>query len=114
MRYRLSSGSDSVETTAPGSIPEARPHIGRVKHSGGGTMFVRRFFALVLAAGSVASVCAQNMDTNSQSQLTVQITYENDRKAPANLRVELLSSQGSLVESQTTDGFRPIVFLYLK
>ncbi len=77
-------------------------------------MFVRRFFALVLAAGSVASVCAQNMDTNSQSQLTVQITYENDRKAPANLRVELLSSQGSLVESQTTDGFRPIVFLYLK
>ena len=77
-------------------------------------MFIRRFFALVLAAGSAASVYAQNMDTNSQSQLTVQITYENDRKAPANLRVELLSSQGSLVDSQATDGFRPIVFLYLK
>ncbi len=77
-------------------------------------MFVRRFFALVLAAGSAASVCAQRMDANSRSQLTVQITYENDRKAPANLRVELLSSQGSLVDSHTTDGFRPIVFLYLK
>src|SRR6266851_3978821 len=77
-------------------------------------MFIRRFFALVLAACSAASVYAQSMETNSESQLTVQITYENDRKAPGNLRVELLSSAGGLVDSQTTDGFRPIVFLYLK
>ncbi len=79
-------------------------------------MFIRRFFALVLAACSAAAVYAQNnnMETNSESQLTVQITYENDRKAPGNLRVELLSSSGGLVASQTTDGFRPIVFLNLK
>src|SRR5260370_23648001 len=77
-------------------------------------MFIRRFFALVLAACSAASVYAQSMETNSESQLTVQITYENDRKAPGNLRVALLSSAGGLVHSQTTDGFRPIVFLYLK
>jgi tetratricopeptide (TPR) repeat protein len=76
-------------------------------------MLGRRLFGLVLAAGCAISAPAQNMDVTAKSQLTVQILYDNDRKAPKDLRVELLTSTGGLVESQTTDGFRPIVFLSL-
>lgn len=76
-------------------------------------MLGRRLFSLLLAAAWATSACAQSMDVNSKSQLTVQITYDDDRKAPKNLRVELLTTSGGLVESQTTDGFRPIVFLNL-
>jgi Tfp pilus assembly protein PilF len=77
-------------------------------------MFGHRFFVLVLAAGLATSACAQMDELNGKSQLTVQITNENDRKAPKNLRVELLTPTGGLVESQATDGFRPIVFLNLR
>src|SRR5215471_7701210 len=77
-------------------------------------MFGHRFFVLVLAVGLATSACAQMDELNGKSQLTVQITNENDRKAPKNLRVELLTPTGGIVESQATDGFRPIVFLNLR
>ena len=42
--------------------------------------------------------------------LALPMVYENDRRAPDNLRVELLSAYGSIVETRTTDGLGSVIF----
>jgi Tfp pilus assembly protein PilF len=70
---------------------------------------LRRFFTcIVLITTGVAPVLAQ------EEQLTVRVTYDDDRPAPANLRVELLVIQGSNVETRTTDGFGSVFFTRLQ
>jgi len=49
-----------------------------------------------------------------EEQLNVRVTYEDDRKASANLRVELLSVYGSSIMTRTTDGFGSVIFARLR
>jgi len=49
-----------------------------------------------------------------QEQLTVRVSYEDDRRASANLRVELLSTYGSSIETRVTDGFGSVIFSRLQ
>jgi Tfp pilus assembly protein PilF len=69
---------------------------------------LRRFpVCVLLIASCAAQVLAQ---AAPEEQLTVRVTYDDDRAAPANLRVELLSAYGSSVETRTTDGFGSVIF----
>jgi tetratricopeptide (TPR) repeat protein len=49
----------------------------------------------------------------SEAQLFVRTTYENDRTAPKNLRVELVSAYGSTVETKVTDGLGSVNFQHV-
>ena len=49
----------------------------------------------------------------SEAQLFVRTTYENDRTAPKNLRVELVSAYGSIVETKVTDGLGSVNFQHV-
>ena len=51
---------------------------------------------------------------NPEEQLNVRVTYEDDRTASANLRVELLSVYGSSISTRTTDGFGLVIFARLR
>jgi Tfp pilus assembly protein PilF len=70
---------------------------------------LQRVFACIL----LAAACASNLLAHGQSlgqpqiitqqQLTVRVTFEDDRSVPPNFRVELLSAYGSSVDSRETD-----------
>jgi tetratricopeptide (TPR) repeat protein len=71
-----------------------------------------RFLSFVLLIAScVAPLLGQ---ANPEEQLNVRVTYEDDRKAGANVRVELVSAYGSSVETRTTDGFGSVIFARLR
>jgi tetratricopeptide (TPR) repeat protein len=65
----------------------------------------------MLLASCIAQTASQAVP---QEQLTVRISYEDDRRASANLRVELLSAYGSSVETRVTDGFGSVIFSRLQ
>src|SRR5258708_5348877 len=76
----------------------------------GEKMLLRFAFIILLVVGCIARLCAQA----GQEQITVHVTYEDDRTTPANLRVELLSAFGSIIETTITDGVGAVVFRHLQ
>ncbi len=72
---------------------------------------LRRFFiCTVLIASGAIQIVAQASQAVPEEQLTVRVTYGDDRAAPANLRVELLSAYGGTIGMRTTDGFGSVIF----
>jgi tetratricopeptide (TPR) repeat protein len=69
------------------------------------------FVFLSLLASCIAQTASQAVP---QEQLTVRVSYEDDRRASANLRVELLSTYGSSIETRVTDGFGSVIFSRLQ
>ena len=67
--------------------------------------------SVLLVATCTAPLLGQ---ANPEEQLNVRVTYEDDRTASANLRVELLSVYGSSIETRTTDGFGSVIFARLR
>jgi Tfp pilus assembly protein PilF len=73
---------------------------------------LRRFFnAVLLMATCGAPLFGQ---ANPEEQMTVRVVYDDDRAASANLRVELLSTYGSSIETRVTDGFGSVIFSHLR
>ena len=73
---------------------------------------MRRFLrSILLVATCTIPLFGQ---ANPEETLNVRVTYENDRAAPANLRVELLSVYGSSISTRTTDGFGSVIFERLR
>src|ERR1043166_5412735 len=70
---------------------------------------LRRLLAciLLISTGYAAQVFAQAVP---EEQLTVRVTYDDDRAVPANLRVELMSAYGGTIQTRTTDGFGSVIF----
>lgn len=62
---------------------------------------------VLLSTSYAAQVFAQAVP---EEQLTVRVTYDDDRAAPANLRVELMSAYGGSIQTRTTDGFGSVIF----
>jgi tetratricopeptide (TPR) repeat protein len=76
-------------------------------------MLQRAFLLVMLLATYPFQRLAQGQAA-PEEQLTVRVTYEDDRPATANLRVELLSAYGSSVAIRTTDGYGSVVFTHLQ
>jgi tetratricopeptide (TPR) repeat protein len=79
---------------------------------------MRRFTVAFLSficscACSFAQVGAP-ADIPKQLQITVRVTYENDRGLPANLRVVLASAYGSIVDTRVTDGYGVVTFSHVQ
>ena len=66
---------------------------------------------LLIITSHAAQVFAQAVP---EEQLTVRVTYDDDRTAPANLRVELMSAYGGSIQTRTTDGFGSVIFSRLQ
>src|ERR1700746_609666 len=76
-------------------------------------MLQRAFLLVMLLATYPFQRFAQGQAA-PEEQLTVRVTYEDDRPATANFRVELLSAYGSSVAIRTTDGYGSVVFTHLQ
>jgi tetratricopeptide (TPR) repeat protein len=77
-------------------------------------MGIRALISILMIVGCTASLFGQGGQPNPEEQMTVRVTYNDDRTASANLRVELLSAYGSSIDTRTTDGFGSVVFTHLR
>lgn len=71
-----------------------------------------RFFTAILGIAIFAVPLLGQ--ANPEEQMTVRVVYDDDHAASANLRVELLSTYGSSIETRVTDGFGSVVFSHLR
>ena len=73
---------------------------------------LRRLFVCIFSITSCFAhvLAAQAGQAVPEEQLTVRVSYDDDRPAPANLRVELLSAYGGTIGMRTTDGFGSVIF----
>jgi len=73
---------------------------------------IRWSFVLIsLLSSCIAQTASQAVP---EEQLTVRVSYEDDRRASANLSVELFSTFGSSIETRVTDGFGSVIFARLQ
>lgn len=69
---------------------------------------------LLLLIGFVGSAVSQApSDISKDITIIVRVTYDNDRGMPANLRVELASAFGGMVDARTTDGYGTVTFSHV-
>jgi Tfp pilus assembly protein PilF len=76
-------------------------------------MMRRSTLIFLLVIGSCAALAQAPSDIPKQLQITVRVTYDNDRGLPANLRVVLASAYGSTVDTRTTDGYGTVMFSHV-
>lgn len=70
---------------------------------------------LLLAGIALCALCSAQISTQAtpEEQLTIRVTYKDDRRVSSNLRVELISAFGSIIDTRMTDGFGTVVFAHL-
>src|SRR5512142_1164398 len=74
-------------------------------------MASRFLSAVLIIAFSALTALAQAPATIAKEyQLTVRVTYENDRSAPQNLSVQLVNAMGGIVQTQMTDSVGMVTF----
>src|SRR2546430_184155 len=77
-------------------------------------MLQRVFTCVLLAAACAPQVLAQGQPRiATEEQLTVRVTFEDDRRAPPDVRVELLSIYGSSVDIRATDDSGTVRFTHV-